>query len=93
MLEPIKNYIEFDDGKTMVYVQACDTSQANIGICVNRGSGKARSAYYHVGIPDLDRNKYEMPKPGQLSHAEFDAIIESHREQVLLLLEYLNNAA
>lgn len=91
MQEPVKNYIEFDNGKTMVYVQSCDKDWANVGVFINRGEiGKVKSAYYHIEVPGLKRNKYEQPKPGQLSHAEFDAIIELYKEEVLSLLEYLN---
>jgi len=73
-------------GETFVTVQACDTTNANIGIF--RGDV---STFYHVDLPSLKRQW----RPASFSYTDlgpdvFDAVMTDYRADVLALIARLN---
>ena len=73
-------------GETVVTVQCCDTTYANVGVF--RGHA---STYYHVDLPSLRRQW----RPASFSYSDlgptvFDAVMADHRADVLALIARLN---
>ena len=82
----MNNTISIPDGH--IVIQSCDADEAHIGVFI-----AGRGIYRHVSVPSLTRCRFENDRPGQMTSAEFDAVLTAHHGAVVARLAALNSAA
>ena len=75
-------------GSAQIVIQSCDDNIANIGVFKR----KSKSAYHHVLLPSLERERTKPLYPTELSDVEYDEVLQQNKQAVLQRICCLNES-